>query len=296
MTEKYHNRLLIVFAFMVLFCISLLVLHETIGDFALYYIAGRSINNGGSAYDMFFSYSMAAAYFFRVFALLPFDVARVVFALMNCLMYVASVAMILFFNKAKGRWFAYPLVLSCFWLPVAESMRVGNSDSMMLFLLTLSVLSAEKKQPVLSGFLLGVATLFKLFPIGIAMVMGLKNWRIFAVCVLTVAVSFLIPGSSGWFGAIGSVFKTPPLLSLPYYLLSQVHIGLFILYAVVIAAVTASICYRIRKEANYFMFVSFAIPSVLLTMVIVEYIHLTLLAYAFYKFFFKMRVFIEDHY
>jgi len=278
--------ILIALAMIALISISVFLSHYTVGDdFSVYYRVGGVINNAKASNELIYddrimAYSIPVAYLFGSLALLPYHTAKAIFILINFAMYLAAIAIILRFNKTTGRWFAYPLAFSCLWLPFLQDIRLANSDCILLFLVTLSTLSAEKDRPALSGFILGIATLFKAFPIAIAMVMGLKNWRIFAVCVLTVGASFFIPGSLKWLSAIGIWARWEPLLTLPYLFLSRIHIVYFIFYVIVIAGATAFLCYRLRSEANYFLLVGFAIPAVFLTMTMLEYQHLTLLAFS----------------
>jgi len=283
----FEKVILIALAIIALVSISVFLSYYTVGtDFAVFYQVGNIINSSKGHNELVYNhtdfvYSVAVAYLFGFFALLPYHVAKAVFILINCVMYLAAIAMILRFNKASGRWFAYPLAFSCLWLPFIQDIRLANLDCILLFLVTLSALSAEKKQPTLSGFLLGIASVFKLFPIAIGMVMGLKNWRIFAVCILTIGASLFTPGSLKWISGLSFATNWEPGFTLPYLLLSHINIVYFIFYVSVIAGMTAWMCYRSRREANYLLLVAFAIPAVFLTMNMLEYQHLTLLAFSF---------------
>ncbi len=157
-------------------------------------------------------------------------------------------------------------------------MRYGQVNGILLFLIALAVLAATKNHPTLCGILLAIASLFKLFPIAIAMVLGIKNWRIFASCIVAFCVSFLIPGSLKWFQGIKNIHGG---LSAPmYFWLKQFGLAWFWVYAAIIAGFSAFIIYR-AKSTNYPLFTSFAIPTALLTMPIMEYNHLTLLAFSY---------------
>jgi len=280
------KTILIALAVAALVSISVFLSYYTIGDdFSVYYRVGGVINNAKVHNeviydDRFMAYSIPVAYLFGSLALLPYHTAKAIFIFTNCAMYLTAIGLILRFNKTTGRWFVYPLAFSCLWPPFLQDIRLANVDCILLFLVTLSALSAEKDRPALSGFLLAIATLFKVFPIAIAMVMGLKNWRIFAVCALTVGASFFIPGSLKWLSAIGLWARWEVGLTLPYLFLNQINIVYFIFYAITIAGTTAWLCHRLRSEANYFLFVAFAIPAVFLVMTILEYQHLTLLAFS----------------
>jgi hypothetical protein len=222
-------------------------------------------------------YSLPAAYLLSPLALMPYYEAKAVMIFLNILAYIAALALLLRADKASGRRLIYPLVLSCLWLPFIQNMRAAQVNAVLLLLLVLAALLASRNRPAFSGVFLGISVLFKLFPIGIAMVLGLKEWRILVFCLLTVGVSFLIPGSTAWLSAAGKVYKD---YTLAYLFLSQWGDLWFWLYAASIAGATAVIVYR-SKESNYLLFISFAIPAVFLTMPVIEYHHLTLLAFSF---------------
>jgi hypothetical protein len=224
-----------------------------------------------------FIYSLPAAYFLAPLALMPYYEAKTALIFLNILAYIASLMLVLLANKASGRRLVYPLAVACLWFPFIQDMRAGQINAMLLFFLVLAGLFASRDRPTLSGVFLGVAALFKLYPIGIAMVLGVEKRRILIFCLLTVGVSFLLPGSTAWLSAAGKVYKdyTPA-----YLLLSRWGDLCFGLYAAIIAGTTAMIVNR-SEEHNYLLFMSFAIPAVFLTMPITEYYHLTLLAFSF---------------
>jgi hypothetical protein len=225
-----------------------------------------------------FIYSIAAAYILSPLALMPYYTAKSVMIFMNILMYLGGVSIALRLGRAKGQTFFFLLTLSILWMPFIKNMRFGQINAILFFLISVSVLFAAKNKPIWCGILLGTAALFKLFPLAIAMILGLKNWRIFVACALFIGCSLLIPGSMQWFSVIGNIY---PAGYTPIYLwLKQFGIIWYLCYAGSIAGITALIVSR-SKEISYPIIASFGIPAMFLSMPLVQYYHLTILMFSF---------------
>ena len=195
-------------------------------------------------------------------------------------MYLSAITIALKMGRASGRWFAYPLALLCLWWPFIQNMRQGQVNGILLFLIALAVLAATKNRPTICGIFLAIAALFKIFPIAIAMMLGIKNWRIFASCLFVFVISFLIPGSPKWIEAISSYPRYYIHYNLIYLWLKQISLFWFWIYAATISGFSALVVYR-AKDANYPILTSFAIPAVFLTMPIIEITHFTLLPFSY---------------
>jgi hypothetical protein len=291
------------YTFIILFSLtyfSLFVAHQTVySDFPVFYAAAKTMLDPeaakNSVYDInlverypvpepsqkenVFIYSMPIAYLLAPLALMPYFPAKATFIFINIALYVVAIVLILRRNDSSGRWFSYPLLLSWAWLPFAQGIRGGQVDAIIFFLVSLAVFYTTKNRHGLSAFLLAFAALFKLFPLAIAVVLGVKNWRIPVYCSLFFCASLLIPGSLQWFSSIRNIYTAD---FMPTYLLlkqgSLFWAGLF--YAGAIGGYTAAIAYRFRN-ADVFLIVSFVIPAVFLIMPIVEYHHLTLLIFSY---------------
>jgi len=298
---KSNRKFKLIFSVVVLlvcFYFSVFLSHYTYNtDFGLYYSTAKKILDSNtpntSIYDIdtvdkysipeaienaSFPYSMPAAYIMAPLALMPYFKAKSVLIFINILMYLAAIAIALRLGGASGRWFAYPLALLCLWWPFIQNMRQGQVNGILLFLIALAVLAATKNRPTICGIFLAIAALFKLFPIAIAMMLGIKNWRIFASCLFVFVISFLIPGSPKWFQAISNIYGGA--YSPIYLWFKQVSLVWFWVYAATIAGSSALIVYR-AEDTSYPILTSFAIPAVFLTMPIMEYNHLTLLAFSY---------------
>lgn len=257
------------------------ILDHTTPNYAVYdidKINKYSIPEEASGDYHVFIYSMIVAYIITPLALLPYFKAKATWILINTLLYIAAVAISLRIRGASGRWFAYPLAISCLWTPFIENLRYAQGNAILLFLVTVAVLASTKNRPIYSGILLAVAALFKLFPIGIAMVMGIKNWRIFVSCAVVFCAAFLVPDSLKWFSGI----KNMPQDTYSYTFLWLKQFGSlwFVVYTTTIAGITALVVYR-ADNANYPLIASISIPAVYLAMPVLEYHHATVLIFTY---------------
>ena len=219
-----------------------------------------------------FLYSMPIAFILSPLCFLSYYNAKAVLIFLGIFCYLLAIAITLHLNEAKNRWFVYPLTLSFLFFPFINNVLLSQINSLILVLVSFSTFFAVTKRPYLCGSLLAFAGLFKIYPIAIAMVLGLKNWRIIVSCSFVFVLSFLIPDSLEWIHAISNVNKTHAA-----FLFLTLGTYWFMLYAVTIALLTAYIVLR-TKNTNFPLLVSFAIPAVFLTMPIIEYHHLVLMA------------------
>lgn len=309
--EKNLFRNLFIFICLFVFC-CFLTIHfallpiadNSMSDFGAYYYAANiildpSIPNktvynidffydlplkyGSNEMPMPFNYSIAAAYLLSPLSFIPYKKAKLVMNCLSLLIYLASVIIILHLGGASPERFLIGMALSFIWLPFIDNQYYINTNSILFFLISLATLMGIKKKPKLCGIMIAAASLFKIFPIAIAMVLGLKNWRIFIVCVTSFILLIFITGSTEWFNAMArfSPKHTAAIrwtatfrwLGMPYY----------IFYVIFIAVVTAYISYR-GRYLDYPLLVAFAVPAVFLTMPLFEYHHLTLLAFPFIYF------------
>jgi hypothetical protein len=221
-----------------------------------------------------FMYSISAAYLLAPLALMPYYIAKSVMIYLNICLYLGGVLIALRHQSDSYRGFIYPLAFSVFWLPFITTLAAGQINGLLVFLVSAAVFSATKNKPVLCGLLLGVAALFKLFPVAIAMVLGVRDWRIFVACILLVLSSFLVPGSWEWFRAIGNIYLGP-FKDNSFWVSTFGALG-YVCYASVFAMSSAFIVFRSR-HTNYYLMASFAIPTTFLVMPSFLYYHLALL-------------------
>jgi hypothetical protein len=226
-----------------------------------------------------FIYSPLILVLFSPLGYLDYYAAKTVLMSVNIICYALSIYLILRHLKFSGRWFVYPFFLSFIWAPFLIDVMMGQINSILLLLLILAVCSLENDKPVISGLFIGVAALFKIFPIGIAMTLGIKNRRVFISCFLFFIISIaVIPGAIKWFSAILSIH--PSSISPAYRFLSEYKPVLFGIYSASIALITALLIHKTQKN-DYLKIVSYSIPAVFLSAPVFESHHLTLLIVSF---------------
>jgi hypothetical protein len=239
---------------------------------------------GISNYPMPFVYSLASAYIMTPLTLIPYKEAKIVWGFLSLMMYTGALIIVFYLGRSSRVWLMGSLVLLLMWLPFVYSQVWLQSNALLIFLVALAILSATKRYPLFAGVLIGIDSLFKIFPLALALVLGLKNWRIIAACAVVFIASFLIPGSLEWFSAIRNIHIngnsminiSPPI----NYWLNNFGPIWFVVYTAIIAGVTALVNHRSRA-ADYLALMSFAVPSAFLICPLVDYHHLTFLALSY---------------
>lgn len=272
----WHSRYASYTDFPVLYNAASYFLHEHTSMAHIYDIwvanGNNSVEKTGAGK---FIYSPLALVLLSPLGYLEYYAAKTVLMSVNIISYVLSVYLILRHLNLSGRWFVYPFFLSLIWGPFLLDVMMGQVNSILLLFLILAVYSFKNDKPVISGLLIGVAALFKIFPIGIAMTLGIKNWRVFISCCLLFVFSLMVvPGSIEWFTAIKSI--APLSMSPAYHFLSSLNPSLFWVYSASIALTTALLIYKAQTN-DYLKIISYSIPAIFLAAPVFEYYHLTLL-------------------
>ena len=256
-------------------------------DFSILYYAARVITSAdhspadvyayhapgvyGTENDYPYTYSVLAAHLVSPLALMPFRAAKLLWSVLVVLFYFAAYFLSLRIIQPPARYERLLVLIAPLWIPFLVEARQTQSDSLMFLLVVLAVLAAVRGSPYFSGSLLALAALFKLWPIAVAMVFGLKNWRVFVACMVVFGASFLVPGSPAWFGSLlhtSATLPRPELYS-PVLILLK---GWFWLYLAVIPAVTALLVWR-YPETDYPLMLSISLAAVFLIMPVNEYFH-----------------------
>lgn len=222
--------------------------------------------------DLTFIYSKAAALCLAPIGLLPYYYAKAVMIYLNILAFMGGTFFILQLSNITGRKFFYLWCASFFWLPFIQVIRFGQVDGLIFFLITGALWFAQHQRPYLAGALIGGAMLFKIFPLALAMVFGLKNRRILEACLLVFGLSLLIPGALDWFFAIPGIYHRA--YSIIYTTLKLQGLWLYALYCLTLGGAIAFLTYR-YKSIDYIGITALSLPVIYLTMPIVEYYHLT---------------------
>jgi hypothetical protein len=200
--------------------------------------------------------------------------AKTILMSLNMLSYVLSIYLISKLLELSKRWFIWLCSLSFFWKPFWVDVMFGQINSILLFIIVLAVYNLRNKNPLISGSLIGLAASFKLFPIGIAMTLGIRNFRVLLGCAIFSIFLLSLPGSIKWFSAIQDNHFIE--ISPAYQLLDKVNPYLGYIYSGTIAFITALIIYK-SKIYDPLKIVSYSIPAIFLAAPVIEYYHLTLL-------------------
>lgn len=295
---KIRNLLVVATAFAAAFFVSAILSRATYNtDFPAFYSAASTIlDPKASNEDVYrddvdtrypipekkevhtiFIYSLPVAFLFAPLAWMPYYTAKAVMIFLNIVSYLSAVAIILTLGKVSGRWMVWGIGLSCFWLPFINNLGHAQINGIILFLIAVAILAVTRGYPLLCGALLALAALFKLFPLAVALVLGLRNRRILIGFVLVFGASFLLPGATGW---ISTIWKWGKVEAPLYVWLKTLTPSLVVICPILIGSVTALIS-LMAKEDDYSLLTAFAIPAVFLAMPRLGHFHLTLLVFSF---------------
>jgi hypothetical protein len=233
-----------------------------------------------------FIYSLPVAFILAPLAWMSYYTAKAMMIFLNIVSYLSAVAIILKLGNVPGRWIGWGMGISCLWLPFIATLEHAQVNAIILLLVALAVLAVTRGYPYLCGVLLALAALFKLFPLAIALVLGIRNRRIFIGFSALFGASFLLPGSSVWISTIWNLGKVEAPL---YVWLKTINPVLVSICPVFIGSMTALITFM-AKDDDYPLLTAFAIPAVFLAMPLLGYFHLTLLIFS-YVYIFSSRKF-----
>ncbi len=224
-----------------------------------------------------FIYSLPVAFILSPLAWMPYYTAKAMMIFLNIVSYLSAVAIVLHLGSIPGRRIVWGMALSCLWLPFLATLKHAQVNAIILLLVALAVLSVTRGYPYLCGALLALAALFKLFPLAIGLVLGIRNRRVFIGFTTLFGASFLLPGSSVWISTIWNLGKAEAPL---YVWLKSMHPLLVSICPILIGSITAFITVMARDD-DYPLLTAFAIPAVFLAMPLLGYFHLTLLVFSY---------------
>lgn len=244
------------------------------------------INEIGSEYGinqeiMPYIYSLPIAYLLSPLALISYEISKIAWNLLSLFMYLVAVAIVLRLGKANGKRFTYLMTLSLFWVPLIINQYWLQSNAILFLIITLAAMTAVLNYPIICGIIIGIAALFKLYPISIALICGLKNWRIFLTCCIVVLIALLAPNSHKWLSAVHVIVF--PQHKTIFQLISQyLSFFWFVIYSLLISVITVLVAYR-AKFVDYCFLVCISITAVFLIMPVVwsHYFTLFMFCYAY---------------
>ncbi|GCF10264.1 glycosyltransferase 87 family protein [Dictyobacter arantiisoli] len=108
---------------------------------------------------------------------------------------LVSVAALAYLLHTRGRDPALCIIYAWCPLPIVEFAIQGHLDALVVMFLLLTVLAAQSQRRgarVLTGFLLALATLTKLYPIVLlAVFLRRRDWTLLVTCILTIVVAYM---------------------------------------------------------------------------------------------------------
>ncbi len=168
-----------------------------LSDFSVYYGAADALMNGEQVYGKsfglssgFYKYSPEALVPFLPFALLKYDVAAVLFYLLN------SAILILLLNEfkqtffkqiswGKDVWFMLAMTFLFFGDQLERELFLGNVNALLLLLALWSVRSIDNKQYAKAGIIYAIVLCFKIhFLILLPYFILKKEWKVLLYTVL----------------------------------------------------------------------------------------------------------------
>lgn len=191
-------------------------------DFTVYLNAAVTALAHGNVYSIEktavqvipFNYPPTSLLFFLVFTLFPKTITAFVFLLSSIASLLITVWLLtgMFFTKTK-KLTAFLLLSSCFiqYFPTKFTLTLGQINLVILLLLTASFYFFRKNKDILSGFLLGIATLIKIFPCFLILFfIKEKKWKTIVSFIITILIGlgltlllFTPALVSSYFGSIG---------------------------------------------------------------------------------------------
>ncbi len=185
-----------------------------LNDFKVYYSAARALWDGDTVYGVafglssgFYKYSPSTLIFFLPHAMLPYPVACIIhfFTLAAVMIYVPFVIRDIIRDHYFARWnlqenLLFLLSFICVLIHFVKELHLGNITVVLLLLLTLSLRSLFRSQPLKAGFFFAIVVLAKpFFLILILPLIFRKQWKALAGFVATLVIASLLPSLvTGW--------------------------------------------------------------------------------------------------
>ena len=190
----------------VLYLVLLFINHRfQLSDFNVYYGAADALLNGEQVYGQafglysgFYKYSPEILVPFLPFALLNYDVAAVLFYLINTgiiLLLLNEFKQAFFKSKAWGRevWFFLIVAVVFFGDQLERELFLGNVNALLLLLTLWSVRSIENKQHVKAGLIYAFVLCFKIhFLILLPYFILKKEWKVLLFTIVGIAGMALV--------------------------------------------------------------------------------------------------------
>jgi len=183
-----------------LYTLYFVFLQDNFVDFTVYFNAAVTALAHGNVYSIQktvvqaipFNYPPTSLLFFLVFTLFPKTITAFVFLVSSIASLLVTVWLLTGMLFTKTRRLTAFLFLSSFFIqyfPTKFTLTLGQINLVILLLLTASFYFFRKNKDILSGFLLGIATLIKIFPCFLILFfIKEKKWKTIVSFIFTILI------------------------------------------------------------------------------------------------------------
>jgi hypothetical protein len=182
---------------------------KDMSDFGVCYRAGQRIVWGETLYrtvdgHLQYKYAPVSAFFYSAFALLPYEVAKVIWYYLElfCLFAGFWISYRCLPSREKGKWFVIGLGLLILAKYTGREIELGQVNIFIIFILVLMLAAWIEKKEIAAGVLWGISVFFKPYALVFLPYFILKKrLKIVASGVAVLAVGLIMPALIfGWNG------------------------------------------------------------------------------------------------
>lgn len=200
-TRKTRNILLIVLAVIFFLLLYPPFVKKDMTDFSVCYQGGQRIIKGETLYrvsdgHLQYKYSPASAVFFSLFSFLPYEVAKLIWYLLELiLLYLGLVISYdVLPSKHKKKGFIVILTFLIMAKFLGREIELGQVNIFIFFLLIVMVKAAVEKKDVKGGLFWGFSLLFKPYALVFLPYFALKKrFKLIASGLATALLGFIVP-------------------------------------------------------------------------------------------------------
>ena len=193
--NSYLHFLYRIIVFVSFLLLAKVLLLDFYPDFSIYYEASKSFTHGmnpylgGKQFFTAFVYPPFVLVFFLPFVTLPFFIAEKVWISLSLILLLASVGIMYRMNNIKLLSSEAMIISSLVFIffPAKFTLGMGQSNMVILFLVTLFLYFFQKNKQIPAAIALGFSIAIKLFPVlFLAYLFLQKQWKIFFITSGTV--------------------------------------------------------------------------------------------------------------
>ncbi len=183
-----------------------------LNDFKVFYLAAKAMFNNEQVYGIpfgldtgFYKYSPFTLIFFAPFTHLPYETAAIIYFFIDAICVIAALVVInqimskFVFKDYKSSFLILFLTLLCVLNHLVRELHLGNTNMILLLLLSFSVKFSLESKYKIAGFFLAIVVLTKpYFLICILPLLLFRNYKtilnLFYSIVVCIALTFIVVG------------------------------------------------------------------------------------------------------